>query len=107
MGIRSRTELTEEARSLNGQSLPTDMSPPDRELTELILVNRQPPTKKYIRKRSDEASMALKDCFDSTDWEVLYSAHGEDVASMTTCVTDDINFCVNNTSCKEGTMFSE
>ena len=61
------------------------------------LVNRQPPTKKYIRKWSDEASMALKDCFDSTDWEVLYSPHREDVDSMTTCVTDDINFCVDNT----------
>lgn len=27
------------------------------------LVNKQPPTKKYVRKWSDEASMALKDCF--------------------------------------------
>ena len=39
----------------------------------------------------------ILDCFDSTDWEVLYSPHGEDVDSMTTCVTDYINFCVNNT----------
>ena len=42
------------------------------------LVNRQPATKMYIRKWSDEASMALHDCFDSTDWEVLYSPSGED-----------------------------
>ena len=31
------------------------------------------------------------------DWEVLHSTHGEAVDSMTTCVTDYIHFCVNNT----------
>lgn len=35
------------------------------------MVNKQPPTKRYVRSLSEETSMALRDCFDTTDWDVL------------------------------------
>ncbi|TWW77710.1 hypothetical protein D4764_12G0011000 [Takifugu flavidus] len=41
--------------------------------------------------------MALRDCFDTTDWDVLCEPHGEDIDGLTTCITDYINFCVENT----------
>ena len=37
------------------------------------------------------------DCFDSTVWEKLCISHGEDIDSLTGCITDYINFCVDNT----------
>ncbi|TWW61172.1 putative RNA-directed DNA polymerase from transposon BS [Takifugu flavidus] len=40
--------------------------------------------------------MALRDCFDTTDWDVLCEPHGEDIDGLTTCITDYINFCVEN-----------
>ncbi|TWW56010.1 hypothetical protein D4764_09G0010600 [Takifugu flavidus] len=46
--------------------------------------------------------MALRDCFDTTDWDVFCEPHGEDIDGLTTCITDYINFCVENTvpTCK-------
>ena len=61
------------------------------------MVNKQPPTKKYVRSWSEETSIALRDCFDTTDWDVLCEPHGHDIDSLTTYITDYINFCVENT----------
>ncbi|TWW76585.1 hypothetical protein D4764_13G0012470 [Takifugu flavidus] len=61
------------------------------------MVNKQPPTKRYVRSWSEETSMALRDCFDTTDWDVLCEPHREDIDGLTTCITDYINFCVENT----------
>lgn len=61
------------------------------------LVSKQPPTTRYVREWSEEASEALRDCFETTDWEMLCNCHGEDIDTLTHCVTDYINFCVENT----------
>ena len=45
----------------------------------------------------EESEEALSDCFDSTVWEELCVSHGEDIDSLTGCVTDYVNFCVDNT----------
>ncbi|KAI3359051.1 hypothetical protein L3Q82_015420, partial [Scortum barcoo] len=46
---------------------------------------------------SEEARDALRDCFDTTDWEVLCGPHEQDIDSLTDCITDYINFCVETT----------
>lgn len=61
------------------------------------MVKRHPPTSKYVKKWSEEATEALQDCFETTDWDVLCGPHGEDIDSMTHTITDYINFCVENT----------
>ncbi|KAI3365926.1 hypothetical protein L3Q82_009698 [Scortum barcoo] len=50
-----------------------------------------------VKKWSEEAEEALKDCFNTTLWDVFSDAHGEDIDSLTHCLTDYINFCVENT----------
>ncbi|KAI3367057.1 hypothetical protein L3Q82_009688 [Scortum barcoo] len=50
-----------------------------------------------LKKWSEEAEEALKDCFNTTLWDVFSDAHGEDIDSLTHCLTDYINFCVENT----------
>ena len=61
------------------------------------LVRKQPPTTKCVKQWSEEASEALQDCFSTTDWEVLCGPHGQDIDSLTECITDYINFCVETT----------
>lgn len=61
------------------------------------MVNKQPPEERSVRKWSEDASARLRDCFETTDWEALCSPHGEDIDSLTDCITDYINFCVENT----------
>ncbi|XP_054872390.1 uncharacterized protein LOC118470055 [Amphiprion ocellaris] len=61
------------------------------------MVKKQPPTIRYVKKRSNEATEALKDCFKTTDWDVLCGPYGKDIDSMTDCVTDYTNFCAENT----------
>ncbi|KAI3371736.1 hypothetical protein L3Q82_023603 [Scortum barcoo] len=58
------------------------------------MVKRQPPNKRRVKQWSEEASDALRDCFDTTDWEVLCGPHEQDIDSLTECITDYINFCV-------------
>lgn len=62
------------------------------------VVKKHHPTTMYVRKWSDEISEALRDCFETTDWEVLCRSHEEDINSMIHCVTYYINFCVENTA---------
>lgn len=45
----------------------------------------------------DSSYEALMDCFETTDWEVLCKSHEEDIDSLTECITDYTNFCVENT----------
>ncbi|KAI3352142.1 hypothetical protein L3Q82_020956 [Scortum barcoo] len=61
------------------------------------MVKRQPPNKRRVKQWSEEASDALRDCFDTTDWEVLCGPHKQDIDSLTDCITDYINFCVETT----------
>nr|XP_033503004.1 uncharacterized protein LOC117269794 [Epinephelus lanceolatus] len=61
------------------------------------LVQREPATTRTVKRWSEEAEEALKDCFEATVWEVLSDCHGEDIDSMTSCIMDYINFCVENT----------
>jgi len=50
-----------------------------------------------VRRWSEETEEALKDFFESTAWAELCDPHGEDIDSLTHCITDYINFCVENT----------
>lgn len=61
------------------------------------LVQRQLAVTRTVKRWSDETEEALKDCFESTEWEVLSDSHGVDIDSLTTCITDHIIFCVENT----------
>ncbi|XP_054872156.1 uncharacterized protein LOC111569300 [Amphiprion ocellaris] len=60
------------------------------------MVKKQPPTTRYVKKWSDEATEALQDCFETTDWDVLCGPHEEDIDSLTDTITDYINFCAEN-----------
>ena len=58
---------------------------------------RQPAVTSTVKRWSGETVEALRDCFESTVWEELCEGHGEDIDSLTTCITDNIHFCVENT----------
>ncbi|TWW56179.1 RNA-directed DNA polymerase from mobile element jockey [Takifugu flavidus] len=64
------------------------------------LVQRQPAVTRRVKKWSEEAEEALKDCFNTTLWDVFSDAHGGDIDNLTNCITDYINFCVENTEKK-------
>ncbi|KAI3370023.1 hypothetical protein L3Q82_024817 [Scortum barcoo] len=55
------------------------------------------PRQRRVKQWSEEARDALRDCFDTTDWEVLCGPHEQDIDSLTDCITDYINFCVETT----------
>ncbi|XP_051811986.1 uncharacterized protein LOC127536225 [Acanthochromis polyacanthus] len=57
---------------------------------------KQPPTIRYMKKWSDEASEVLQDCFETTDWDVLRGPHRDDIDALTDHITDYINFCAEN-----------
>ncbi|KAI4875879.1 hypothetical protein NFI96_009456 [Prochilodus magdalenae] len=61
------------------------------------LVHREPAVTRTVKKWSKETEEALKDCFESTVWEELSDPNGEDIDSLTNCITDYVNFCVENT----------
>ncbi|TWW68206.1 hypothetical protein D4764_19G0000040 [Takifugu flavidus] len=61
------------------------------------LVQRQPAVTRTVKKWSEEAKEGLKDCFNTTLRDVFSDAHGEDIDNLTNCITDYINFCVENT----------
>ena len=50
-----------------------------------------------VRHFMQEYKLGFRDCFQTTDWDALCSPHGSDIDSMTHCITDYINFCVENT----------
>ncbi|KAI4881116.1 hypothetical protein NFI96_026359, partial [Prochilodus magdalenae] len=61
------------------------------------LVHREPAVTRTVKKWSKETEEALKDCFETTVWEELSDPNGEDIDSLTHCITDYVNFCVENT----------
>ncbi|XP_014876404.1 uncharacterized protein LOC106938767 [Poecilia latipinna] len=63
------------------------------------LVRRQPVHTRTMRRWSPEAAEALQDCFGSTNWEALCEPHGEDIDTMTNCITDYIRFCEDTVTC--------
>uniref|UniRef100_A0A669BD36 Reverse transcriptase domain-containing protein n=1 Tax=Oreochromis niloticus TaxID=8128 RepID=A0A669BD36_ORENI len=97
--IKYWTYCTEEAYS--SSPLPP-LGRSDHNLVHLVpvyepLVRREPPATRTVQRWSEESEEALKDCFESTVWEVICDDHGEDIDSLTTCISDYINFCVDNT----------
>ncbi|KAM9737428.1 uncharacterized protein ACNS7B_013131 [Menidia menidia] len=59
------------------------------------LVQKQPTTTRSSRRWSPEMESALRDCFNTTDWDVLFNPHGEDIDGLTHCLTDYLNFCTD------------
>ncbi|KAI3356719.1 hypothetical protein L3Q82_003307 [Scortum barcoo] len=59
------------------------------------LVQKQPVTTRSVRRWSPEKESALRDCFNTTVWDVLMNPHGEDIEGMTHCLTDYLNFCAD------------
>ena len=85
----------------NSSPLPS-LRKSDHNLVHLLpvykpLVNRRPVEICTVKAWTEESEEALRDCFDSTVWEELCVSHGEDIDSLTDCLTDYINFCVDNT----------
>lgn len=60
------------------------------------IVHREPVVTHTVKRWSDETEEALKDCFDSPMWEVLYDDFGEDTDALVNCIMGYINFCVDN-----------
>ncbi len=63
--------------------------------TYIPLVKRLPVTTRQVRGWSPDAEEALRDCFQTTDWDVIVGSHGEDVEGAAQCITDYMNFCVD------------
>ncbi|XP_068162534.1 uncharacterized protein [Antennarius striatus] len=63
--------------------------------TYIPLVKRLPATTRQIRRWSPEAEETLRDCFQTTDWDVIVGSHGEDIEGAAQCLTDYLNFCVD------------
>ncbi|CAN9505300.1 unnamed protein product [Ophioblennius macclurei] len=61
------------------------------------LVKSQPPTPRTVRRWLEGALETLRGCFEVTDWSALSEPHGDDINSLTNCVTSYINFCVDST----------
>nr|XP_054590293.1 uncharacterized protein LOC129154571 [Nothobranchius furzeri]XP_054590295.1 uncharacterized protein LOC129154571 [Nothobranchius furzeri] len=59
------------------------------------LFQRQPVTRRTVRKWSQDAEEALQSCFETTDWMTLCQGYEEDINAMTGWVTHYINFCVD------------
>jgi hypothetical protein len=82
----------------------TALPPPGRSDHNLVLlsptctpiVQRQPVTTTTVRRWSQETNELLQGCFEATDWDVLCEPHGNNIDSMTDCITEYISFCVDN-----------
>ncbi|TWW56114.1 hypothetical protein D4764_08G0001010 [Takifugu flavidus] len=59
------------------------------------LVQWQAASTRSIGRWTPEAEEALKDWFNTTDWDVLLGEHEEDIDGMTDRLTDYLNFCVD------------
>ncbi|KAJ4946601.1 hypothetical protein JOQ06_024265 [Pogonophryne albipinna] len=44
-----------------------------------------------VKKWSEESEEALKDCFDTTAWDVFTDSHGEDINGLTDCITSKVH----------------
>lgn len=45
---------------------------------------------------TEETKEQMRDCFDTKDWDTLCSPHRENSLRITNCITNYINFCVEN-----------
>ncbi|XP_051791709.1 uncharacterized protein LOC127530062 [Erpetoichthys calabaricus] len=54
-----------------------------------------PTTTRSFRKWSPEAEQALRDCFGTTDWDILQGSHSENIEEVVDCTTEYINFCMD------------
>lgn len=59
------------------------------------LVQKQPVITCNIRRVSTEKESALRDCFNTMVWDVLFNLHDKDIEGMTHCLTDYLNFCAD------------
>lgn len=59
------------------------------------LVRKQPTTLRSFRKWQDGDEEILRDCFQSTDWNVMLDSYGDDIEGSTHCITDYLNFCLD------------
>ncbi|KAJ4938265.1 hypothetical protein JOQ06_002890 [Pogonophryne albipinna] len=57
------------------------------------VISSTPVPTRTVKKWSEEA---LKDCADTTAWDVFTDSHGENINGLTDCITDDMNFCEEN-----------
>lgn len=70
------------------------------------MLQQQPVRNKAAQIRSDEVCEQLKGFFQSTDWDILCTSHGEDNNSLTRCITDYNNVCVGkHCAIQKGTFF--
>ncbi|XP_068162187.1 uncharacterized protein [Antennarius striatus] len=63
--------------------------------TYIPLVKRLPATTRQVRRWSPEEEEMLRNCFQTTDWDVIVGSHGEDIEGAAQCFTDYMNFCVD------------
>ncbi|KAI3355866.1 hypothetical protein L3Q82_004418 [Scortum barcoo] len=54
------------------------------------MVKRQPPNKRRVKQWSEKARDALRDNFDTTDWEVLCRPHERDSSNLFTPAVDQV-----------------
>lgn len=58
-------------------------------------MKRLPITTRQVRRWSPEVEESLRDCFQTTDWDVIVGLHGDDVEGAAQCITDYMNFCAD------------
>lgn len=63
--------------------------------TYIPLVKMLPITTRQVRRWSPEVEESLRDCFQTTDWDVIVGSHGDDVEGAAQCITDYMNFCTD------------
>lgn len=80
------------------------LSPLDRADHSLVLcspkyvplVQCQPVCTRTVRRWTWDVKDMLQDCFESTDWDVLFKPHEENINTMTDCITEYIKFREHN-----------
>lgn len=61
--------------------------------TYMPAIKRLPTTTRTIPQWSEEVEEELRECFRTTDWEMLKRVDGEDIDGLVVCITDYIRFC--------------
>lgn len=63
--------------------------------TYIPMGKRLPITTRQVRRWSPDIKKSLRDCFQTTDWDVIVGSHGDDVEGAAQCITDYMNFCAD------------
>lgn len=61
------------------------------------VVQQHPATVRTVRKWSPETMETVRGALEATDWVAVYELHGEDIDSLTDCISEYISFCTDNT----------